>query len=278
MEKIRLYRGDSEKIKKFDLSKTHKYSMVGQGIYLTNNPLVANSYRTKGSDTDAQTSLKLAYGKFQTKGEALHHAEPEFFKWLWKQENLPGEYSKADKKKQQLFRSQKLSVFEDMMRDGKIQVIRHKIDVRKKERLDVMFEVALIGLSPKVGRITVFEFNRMEFEDKIIHVNKSLQAYSEKSQKLIELLYEDYIGTHENRVLPFTDFSFGLGTSPLVRYIDHELEGNYAKAIALCKKAGYLGFEYQGGLMTASPIKHRAFSIWDDDWCNSCKVDILTSV
>lgn len=45
MSKLRLYRGDSTKVVKFDFNKTRKYSLVGQGIYLTNSIKIAQSYR-----------------------------------------------------------------------------------------------------------------------------------------------------------------------------------------------------------------------------------------
>ena len=47
---MKLYRGDSEKISQFDFNKTYSHCLVGQGIYLTDNIDVANTYRTKGCD------------------------------------------------------------------------------------------------------------------------------------------------------------------------------------------------------------------------------------
>ena len=47
---IDLYRGDSSKIKEFNLNKTNSYSLLGKGIYLTDTKRVAETYRDKGTN------------------------------------------------------------------------------------------------------------------------------------------------------------------------------------------------------------------------------------
>lgn len=75
MSKLRLYRGDSTKIVKFDFNKTRKYSLVGQGIYLTNSIKIAQSYREKNTSSrnDCVTErLYYGYDAFEWKKQAFN--------------------------------------------------------------------------------------------------------------------------------------------------------------------------------------------------------------
>jgi len=51
IDELRLYRGDSTKIDRFDVAKTHYRGLFGPGIYLTTDPLIAGDYvATKNED------------------------------------------------------------------------------------------------------------------------------------------------------------------------------------------------------------------------------------
>lgn len=53
---IKLYRGDSTPIEHFDMRKTDKNALFGQGIYLTDNPEIADSYKSKGDGSQIYNS------------------------------------------------------------------------------------------------------------------------------------------------------------------------------------------------------------------------------
>lgn len=75
---LTLYRGDSTKIAEFDLHKTYKNCLYGQGIYLTNSLEVAHSYRTKEATESQWQEPILFVGKAANRPEAFAKAFEQF--------------------------------------------------------------------------------------------------------------------------------------------------------------------------------------------------------
>lgn len=277
MEKITLFRGDSEKIKEFDVKKTHRYCLVGPGIYLTNALTVAESYMDKGSKESNSHTLFQGEAKDRP---AAFKAGFQHYVTLYIESFCP-EFRRADKKSKAY-----LNLVNRIEQVYKAHIDNRSIiaEYPKYKRPTASDWEITVTYTPekKVGFITRFEFPKKEFETGVMKIDGHI-----KDEFFWELIWDNQIGYGD----PYdTKHDFiknnAAGPKPIAwRLPDGSFNRTAARAYpwhnteALLKirnilvPYGYHGYEYNGGQYAGGKGLHRAFVIWDDEFVNDHKVE-----
>lgn len=286
---IRLYRGDASKIKEFDFHKTNKSCYVGQGIYLTNDISLADTYRTKGA-YQFMPDNRIVSGGFATKGEAIEAGLQGYARFLWETEN-ERHHRKEDLSK---LAAKVRQEYLDKIESGEIKFERHANYDRNPGATRFRFTATVPYRG--VGFVTVFEFPRATFERDVIKIWQSPRNLDEG---FLELVFEhrcysniDYSLGYDafrraiDAYVPYKpSFTLATGTRRLSHAEREKLREerkhqpgwsisrlSHNRLIQILKPYGFKGFEYEGGANTGGK-RHRAFSIWDDDYVNSHRVN-----
>ena len=293
---IFLYRGDYEKIDSFDLCKVSKHSYVGPGIYLTNNEEVATSYRVKGSDkpsqesclwsgsaTDRPEAYKLAYIHYV--GDRLGIADPYIRDGC--KNKTPTEVVLSEGLKR--FAKE----YEYAIADGLVKAEYDGVGTSNrtnKRRMTVSY-----FRKPTIGHLSKFCFDSKEFNTSMFMIDGRI-----RDEFFWELVWDNDIevgvrldddtkkvfierntwrmcGVQDDNVHPTiaglaSNFSGYSNKGVVVRRKKASHVTKYTSIAAMLKPYGYKGFEYRGGVLTSSPIKHRAFCVWDAEWVNEHRV------
>lgn len=187
MSVLKLYRGDSTKIKKFEFSKTSDWCYRGQGIYLTDSLSVAQSYRTKGrSGTVGDPDITLATGKFDNQGQAVEHALQNWLSVAYTEEKQ-SKYSDLNEAKKRAYRASKLALWEDMLHDKRVTVEKQQA-IHLAGKPVTNYKIYLASRNP-IGRITSFNFDRETFEKGLVSSDKMFSLW-DKDEVLLEYLYD----------------------------------------------------------------------------------------
>lgn len=275
-DQLTLYRGDATKIKTFDFNKTNDYCLVGQGIYLTDKVIVAESYRGKGSNTANEKTL--FHGEASSKGEALEFAKDSYLYKEW-QKTHPGTAPPKNKIK-------------DLWEKHKYKFLNHldndEITVQaNRYPKGVIYTVVLNDSDPE-GYLTKFVFPKKHFLSNVIDVDKTYP-----DEGFLEIIYET-----QTRINP--KFNYGclyLRVSQKKKKQDETLNNfvttypsfesfkratqrkgllnmglNWNNYIPILKTYGILGYRYSGGRHMGGCGTHNAYSIWDDEFVNDHKV------
>ena len=336
-EKLVLWRGDIVKINRFSMQKTDKKeALVGQGIYLTDEFKVAQSYRLKGKHTKQYANAESAITLFSSDSSKLSRDQlleagfEGFVAYKWQEFNpgqkMPG---KHEKEWGALAKSLRLE-WRTLVRENRIktETIKGGLSLStwspRYKNIKYLCRVTMfVNKDMNLGYISKFVFDRKEFEDKILNIGVPIKdtrvlrilydlkfLITEISREIYERRSKQGLVYSENeRFVSFRDYcsemqyafiSTGYNEKEYFR-LEREVRGkrklyfhenssviypgeyslsltyffsvNYASFIAKLKEIGYQGFEYSGGSSTRSSIKHRAFSIWNENFVNAHRVD-----
>lgn len=299
---LTLYRGDAEKIKEFELKKTNKFCLLGQGIYLTDNLKVANSYRTKGGGVSKH---QLFYGPADNRTQALEMAFEKFCAVKWASENrcfsygytrlTPAEQKKCEDKYRGLYRQlveakeitaeYTTAPVTTVIRGGTIKpsatiAWQKELDKKHKKYLKVEWEEI-----PDAGYVTKFEFAPEKFDPFVFNVDKACNddffwtlMYEEKL--MIGAHYatslEEYIRLNKGRkvfdAVHIPPPPPGTRVTTKQRIARYDSKAMWRKIANIIKPYGFVGYEYNGGQRLGGGYHHRAFSMWDEDFVNDHKV------
>jgi hypothetical protein len=284
---IKLFRGDSTKIKEFKFKETKKWCLLGQGIYLTNNERVAQSYRTKGTSKSRFGCIVRA----KTKPEAVEAALKEYhYHYEWNNAGLFQRRRFDDLKQQDLEKLKGL--LSDKIEKGEITVTRQGYFQKR----DQIWDFHLEEKAPKFGYLTSFEFPEPYFTNNCINIDAV-----EKDPGFLELLLDcrfwdtsaapveavpnihwspkmkqEFIKKEKAKVrVPFYE-TYIRNYSPVNSFAKIEPRAlKFERIIPELKKYGIHGFEYDGGFRLGG-TRHRAFSIFDEEFVNDHKVSRYT--
>lgn len=271
---ITLYRGDFEKIEKFEIVQTSKYCAVGQGIYLTNNKDVANSYRVKGSEHNAEDK-HIWMGKANDRNHAYSLA---FNRYVAIQLGM-GSFDYIGGKKGEL-----------ILKNSDKYIDQYKIDIAdglvKANYVNQYLKELVVTYDRPVthGHLSAFNFQPSEFNTSMFMVDGVI-----RDEFFWELIWDNNIdfgelGDGEANKSNFIKYN----TSPFGRRATFNnrpgtMRGGaglrmgsankiWKKIANLLEPYGYKGFEYTGGSRTSSCVKHRAFVVWDENWINEHRI------
>ena len=233
MESIRLYRGDSSKVDEFNVRKTYKTGLLGQGIYLTDTPTVAETYREKGLRGSSYSFMTVISAKI--KPEAIAGA----FK-VYCTHNKQRKMKELDLEKE----------FKYKLENEIITLTREGIYQGKGTDWHFRFTEKTYN-----GFISVFEFPEPFFSRNCVNMDA---RFPDKG--LLEILKNPELW---NTDLAYTEFQ----RSHSLMYILCRIK--FPKLIPILQEYGIHGFEYAGGKRLGGPVHHRAFSVWDEDFVNA---------
>lgn len=264
-DKIKLYRGDFEKIKEFQVKETCKYGLLGQGIYLSNREKVATSYRTKGQ-TGRFAPKTIWMGHATTRLTALEEGFKSFLEDALHTENIHSATSKVKEK----FSVEKRKQFNNLVEEGVIKAnyLRHG-DKGNLHYMNVRFEKQSVQ---KVGYLSEFEFDKESFEISVLKLDGVIN-----DKFFWELMWENSVdvGVHdnyrENYIKDNSQRHFSLGPSCKNLFPNGKIK-TIPKLRKVMEPYGIKGLEYNGGILTGGYGVHRAFCMWDEDFVNESKV------
>jgi len=296
-----LYRGDYEKIREFDISKTNRHCLVGRGIYLTDSLKVAQTYRTKGLYVNTGI-ITLAAGKFPTKGAVIEKAMAAFYEYRWKEVHGT-EWSTAKGKEKELFRVKCLDEWERLKDQGKITIANEDVRIgtwvkgRIVSTIEKQTKVTYRPSDKVVGRISVFAFDNTEsaFDTKVVNLSEVIRdervrevmadipyfnplgvPKDEYVKDFIRIVVEQdlqicpggYTSHVYNRFIIRKRLPLAEKEMTIIEKVKQRGANNaLAKLARRLRDRGFYGFEYNGGVITSS-IRHRAFCLWDDTFVN----------
>lgn len=277
---VRLYRGDSSQIDRFDTSKTSLFSLFGHGIYLTDNKRVANDYRTKGSDG----GVLMRFSGMKTKKQVIDR----YIEILAKHIDETG----ADRSGDIRYWGSAVP-FSD---GGDWQVVLN--DLRKRER-----EMRMEFARQKWAEMSKTYEVRMKLDNTAVIQKKQTGALAEFD------VPEEMIRGCLDCEAPITDEVLGLleyylkrngdhaTARDMINYVNHQrkwedeevsfrlvytsltidapIRGDWEVQQEFCdelQERGYTGLVYAGGLSMGGGYSHRAYVFWDAEAINACRV------
>ncbi len=289
---LKLYRGDAEKIRKFDFHKTNKYCLLGQGVYLTDKVTVADSYRNKGS----RKALKapLFKGIVKTKGEAMEKAFENYIdlKCIELYGKVSNTVSQRNTVKERHLHEFFKMTDTDQLIITKTQHVRYQaVNARSPDRLvsipvPGMWNMSIELPNKKDGYTTSFEFPRAMLENNVINIDQPNLDVG-----FLELVHDSHI---LHRAIDRRDVHLqcsyprdsirgfkNVTSSDIEKFSDFQRIIREAKFPAgpwmnkltpLLKPYGVLGYRYNGGVRIGGNGLHNAYCIWDDEFVNQHKV------
>ena len=281
MSQLRLYRGDSSPVRIFNISKTKDYSLVGKGIYLTSSFKVAESYREK-EYLNYRTEIHVLYkgmDAFKWKENAFNAFVALRYKEINNNKNkeIPksfilqcsNEWDKLIDENSIIIEKKEVLVHDNLSHITKANSkSSSKVPYEKliKAKTQMFYTASLKGKNK--GRVTAFDFDQDYFERNIVTLFKPIDFHQRAED--LKVILKNYA---------LMNYEYG---NPIVdrillhnKYVERGFGDPYKESVALLKKAGFIGFEYQGGVRTGNFIKHRAFCIWDEDFVNAAKVKVF---
>lgn len=269
-----LFRGDSEKIKEFDVSQTSKWGLLGRGIYLTDSKKTAQTYRSKGLYSKANNRT-LFTGVAKDRPTALNEALKHYADDQWLELRRTGQAVPPDSKK-----------YIEMVRPHFFRLVEEKKIVAKYlSSQNKLIEVVDLS-KPQDGYLTEFHFNLQAFNTSVMKIDGCI-----KDRGFWELMWEHKVpvGVEAADMEMYCDtncyrdyhLAFGGNFSRVVSSVwstsslfrDSTKKQNVLlKMQKILAPYGYRGFEYNGGRYLGGNHYHRAFCMWDDDFVNEHKV------
>lgn len=261
---IRLYRGDSEKIRKFDYYKTSSSSLAGRGFYLTDNEKIAHSYRLKGSEAAGLSNL-LIDKDLENMNVAREETLTAYIVFQLKRDR---HYKIAnDPKKVEAAKVAYRPEFERLLEDGTITIRRYQ---PRKANNGFLFQA--VYMPRDIGYVTSFDFPRKYLESNVVHIETSrpdpnLLDIAWENGCVRKVLYSrnqlfmqgDKVEFHEKD--DFVKHALRHGITP--NHFDCNKLG-----VLLDKQYGILGFEYKGGIRVGGLGTHRAFNLFNERYVN----------
>lgn len=260
-EKLVLYRGDYEKIKAYDIKKTHKWCLVGPGVYLTTSTRVAESYRDKGAHVFNKEHLFSGFALNRI--VAYEKGFSGYCKSRFYEEKVY-EYKLKPKEKEKYHLKYRLE-YEKLIEEGNIVASYEPAPYNSKPVDPKCRYLEVIYHRNNIGYITKFEFDKRFFESNILHVDRSIG-----DPEIWKLLYEKGFGSSYGDISSYVKAHLNTKISMC---IGQDSSKRWVQLIKTLKPYGIIGFEYIGGTRIGGCGRHRAFSIWDDDYVNKHRVD-----
>lgn len=262
---LTLYRGDYTKIKEFNYKKTHKWSYLGQGIYLTDERRVAESYRDKGG---AETSTVILFkGPCVNRSVALEKALDSyvFGRYIEVNGKRPSDWSIGSKERAKII-SKFSSEFNKLIDEGKI-----KADYLPGARLNGSRDIEVLYKKDSIGYLTVFEFPKDIVLANTLHVNNGCH-----DESLWGMIYDNNIrlGTVYDSRENYIKNNKGQALVSMYGSSRNGISNETAdKLRRLLTPYGILGFRYDGGVLVGGYGKHQAYCLWDEEFVNTHKVN-----
>jgi hypothetical protein len=280
-----LYRGDSSVIEDFRRSKTKKYSLLGQGIYLTDSEKIAKTYREKGAVRNKHQvgKIYLYQGLAQNRLRAFELA---FLNFVNRQIEFSGIscYSKEglrlkDDKK---FLAKTKAEYMRLIEEGTISADYAYKNTTTDARIDVIYDDGSI-----FGEISKFVFDENEFNSSVLKIDTTIT-----DSFFWELMWDHKVGfgvpkeTKEEFIYFNSTTHFNIDTiskgaicstglrlpkgdeKPQTKIYDTSRDKVFNRMRVVLTPYGYKGLEYSGGYLIGGFGRHRAFCIWDDFWVN----------
>lgn len=264
---VTLYRGDAAEIEEFRLRKTSLNALLGRGIYLTDSPQVANSYRAKGNTRLEATTL----GKAATKSEARRLSLELLRPWL----NDDGTWRKT--------RSYQGCTDQETLE----QVVNDQTRVKHSARklFEGGMEISYQIIDPKFvegaeGHVSTFEVPT-DYLKRVVDAERPLPEIVPIFARVIPLsqrpsqaelkgrtkeqwIIDTYMAGWDN--LPVVDcFTKARELSrKLARRNGRVVDGLQTAVRTELSKAGHTGFSYNGGLRLGGRGYHTAYVLWDE--------------
>lgn len=131
------------------------------------------------------------------------------------------------------------------------------------------------------GRVTVFDFEEEHFERNVVKLFCSIQEHP-RADDLQDIFQNFSLLKEREKDSALQCFSHHTKLDRIILTEHQKLYPNetdyadkYRLATKLLRKAGFIGYEYKGGVVTGGSIRHRAFCLWDNDFVNAAKVDVV---
>lgn len=267
MGKLTLYRGDYEKIKSFQFVKTHKWCLVGQGIYLTSSMKVADTYRDKGAYSLKAPSPVLFEGEALNRPDAFEKAFPQFLEDYIKV-GAEGWVSERDLKVlRKTNEGAARSKYRRLIEDGliKAEYTATPNQMWRKTSLKVTRKI-----ERNVGYITKFSFDKLTFEQSVVAVNQRIS-----DPMFWEIMFDRGIafGTHKETRSDYIAWNLQVRGRELPALTLAKDERFWRRLRNALTPFGYRGLEYGGGRYAGGAGNHRAFCVWDEDFVNEHKIE-----
>lgn len=277
---ITLYRGDSDKIRNFETKKSNSFCLLGKGIYLTNRLSIAKTYMDKGSVE--YNCFDLFQGTATNRLEAYEKAFKEFLRIQLR--NHPMYLRKMDEKSKAYLNlvAEARNHYNNLIDEGSIKADYDVPRFRDSPR------TITVAYTPDevIGYVTKFEFPEFEFNTSVFKVDGTI-----RDEFFWELMWDNKVefGTqHDSKDTYIKMNSNGHSIPPFIPAVSlkrmsglrlHSQNHNWkdVKALMAAKRLlipyGYKGFEYEGGRYVGGAGRHRAFSMWDDEYINDHKIE-----
>lgn len=236
---LTLYRGDYEKIRRFDVTKTNKHCLVGPGIYMTTDMRIAQTYRTKDERGVRNQRELLFSGAAKDRPDAFDKAYKVWLDDEFDQRLSEGTVRRNDRNQWCKTNAAKLRpLYNEAVREGHIVAEYHTSPWSTRRTLEVRRV-----LGKPVGHLTKFVFPHDEL------MTRSLDLTN------LRRLEQQLEGT--GVALPKSSVDF----STTVAW--HKL--------SVLKQAGFLAIHHDGGV-TSGGRRHGVFCVWDHDYVNTYRV------
>lgn len=265
--KLRLFRGDASKIQQFHLAQTDRNCLLGQGIYLTDREMVADTYRVKG-DYESYRPLR---DTFRAKDRT--HARLLGLKKFLSHKRYYNEPRLKDLTERQI--EQFTKEYYDNLDKG-VLIIERGHRQLNPGLFHGAWDFTLSEVGGKSGWVSVFEFPEPFFTRNVINFDAT-----RKDKGFLEILDDVKFWKDKGTTIKSTTG----GLTGYLGYTNDRRGGvndfvsldpraiNFGKLIPVLKEFGIHGFEYNGGARLGGGFYHRAFNIFDQDYVNDHKVD-----
>lgn len=259
MKTLVLYRGDYSKIKKYETAKTYKHCLFGQGIYLTEDRNVAETYRVKGSN-EFYRSISF-YKEYRNKEELYADLRRTYCEYLYSVDSGKQQHQLSDRDKEKahiVYKHQAL-----LQQDAGFPAYSIKIIKRPNT---IAVHVEQLKTSKPVGYLTEFHFDKDYLLNNIYDIDA---PYVRNHDILREVYGEKKFDEMVRNTKPsYRGWSFGdITTENLLGERSFYTRNLHILTKTLSKEYGVLGYRYNGGYRTGNRL-HAAFSIWDEDYVN----------
>lgn len=262
MGTLTLYRGDAEKIREFDFSKTDKHCLVGQGIYLTNRLRVAHSYRTKGASVRNGFRPVLFEGVAKDRPDALVKAFQSYLDdYLYATFSYNERQAMAKKPKQmERVKAEQQAQFNRYVEEKKIVAEYGSNYPHRIIKVSFLHENGF-------GWVSQFEFPEETLKTSVLHVDKPIT-----DTFFWELMWDNKVKVGKEAAVRAVYVALNQNE----RVLDISRSGGRKEAYSAVRRViepyGFKGFEYDGGRIWGGLGHHRAFCLWDDEFVNDHKV------
>jgi hypothetical protein len=274
---VTLYRGDSDTIQRYDVTRTDPLALFGQGIYLTDNKRVAGDYKSKGNQD------RSVIWRFSRRNATKQQAIDYFVRRLGKTLDYEGkplgfgqelDYGMQTRDASGVSHPHPNDVKRIAAAWEQWRQMAPTIDIRKNLDGGIVFQ-------KKESRAVI-----STFRIPVRLIQKMIDAEAPVDDNLLQTVYY-YLDRHGDRatsrdIAAFVrNQEFEEGSRPSFRMIftnigpDSPLrDGEVQEALRMeLLQAGHPGIVYQGVLTMGGGYKHKAYVFWDSNTINKYRIN-----